>query len=96
MVKSNFFYYFSKNEKSNSKGYTVVQSMVSSSLDKKIYEFEQHEILRILNNEIRCILNMYTTQMKDIIGLDLKLDDYDFLQSIEVLDRQCIADYFIR
>jgi len=38
---------------------------------------------------------MYQTQMKDIIGLNIKLDDYDFLQSCEVLDRQCIADYFL-
>ena len=61
--------------------------MISNELHKKLYDFEQHEILTILNNEIRCILNMYPTQMKDIIGLNIKLDDYDFLQSVEVLDR---------
>lgn len=40
-------------------------------------------------------MNMYPTQMKDIIGINIKLDDYDFLQSSEVLDRQCIADFFL-
>ena len=69
--------------------------MVSDLLDDNIQYFEAQETLKILNNEIRCIVNMYPTQMKDIIGMKIKLDDYDFLQSSEVLDRQCIADYFL-
>ena len=32
-------------------------------------------------------MNMYPTQMRDIIGTDIRLSDYDFLQSSEVLDR---------
>ena len=69
--------------------------MISDLLDDNIDSFDPQEVLQILNNEIRCIVNMYPTQMKDIIGLQIRLDDYDFLQSSEVLDRQCIADYFL-
>ena len=64
-------------------------------LEENINKFEQQEVIQILTNEIRCIMNMYPTQMKDIIGINIKLEDYDFLQSSEVLNRQCIADYFL-
>ena len=94
-VKSNFFYYYNKHEGGRARGYIVVQSMVSDLLDDNIEYFEAQETLQILNNEIRCVINMYPTQMKDIIGMKIKLEDYDFLQSSEVLDRQCIADYFL-
>lgn len=61
MVKSNFFYYDNQHTKTDSRGYCVVQSMISNKLANNIHDFESHEILTILNNEIRCILNMYIT-----------------------------------
>jgi hypothetical protein len=73
----------------------VVESKIAHLLDANQHNFHQHEVLQILNTEVRCLLNMYPTQYSDIIGQNINIDDYDFLQSMEVLNRQCIADHFL-
>jgi hypothetical protein len=98
MVKSSFFIYYNSspqaqslrdNEKeaSDSTGFIVAESQIGNKLRENMEHFQSQEILQILNIEIRCVLNMYPTQMNDIIGLNTKLEDYDFLSSLEVLNR---------
>jgi len=38
---------------------------------------------------------MKMTTINDCIGDDVKIEDYDFLQSIEALGRYSIADFFL-
>jgi len=38
---------------------------------------------------------MRKTNYNDIFGSKIKINDYDFFQSMEVLGRQCIADFFL-
>jgi hypothetical protein len=38
---------------------------------------------------------MKKTHYNDVFGINIKIENYDFLQSMEVLGRQCIADFFL-
>ena len=79
MVRSLLFIYFSKTAKSDKQGYIVVEAKIAELLDANQHQFHQHEVLQILNTEVRCLLNMYPTQYSDIIGQNINIDDYDFL-----------------
>jgi hypothetical protein len=95
LVRSLLYIYFSKTVKNDKQGYIVVESKIADLLDANQHHFHQHEVLQILNTEVRCLLNMYPTQHSDIMGQNINIDDYDFLQSMEVLNRQSIADCFL-
>ena len=95
LVRSLLYIYFSQAVKSDKQGYIVVESKIADLLDANQHHFHQHEVLQILTTEVRCLLNMYPTQHSDIIGQNINIDDYDFLQSLEVLNRQSIADCFL-
>jgi len=95
MVRSCLYNYYSDKNNNDNQGYTVIESQIANELDKHSSKFEQHEVLDILNCELRCLLNMKKTHYDDVFGIDIKIEDYDFLQSMEVLGRQCIADFFL-
>ena len=38
---------------------------------------------------------MKKTNYDDVFGVNIKIDNYDFLQSMEVLGRYSIADFFL-
>jgi len=39
---------------------------------------------------------MKKTNYDDVFGVNIKIENYDFLQSMEVLGRYSLADFFLR
>lgn len=79
MVRSCLYNYYSAKINADNLGYIVIESQIANDLDKQYDKFRQHEVLDILNTELRCLLNMKKTSYDDIFGIDIKIDDYDFL-----------------
>ena len=79
MVRSCLYVYYSDITKSHKNGYIVIESQIADNLDKNYHSFARHEVLDILNTELRCLLNMKLTTQADVIDVDVKIEDYDFL-----------------
>jgi hypothetical protein len=95
MVRSCLYNYYSTKVNSDKVGYIVIESQIADKLDEHQDKFKQHEVLDILMTEVRCLLNMKKTTYDDVFGINTKIENYDFLQSMEVLSRYCIADFFL-
>ena len=78
---------------------TVIDARVGQRLGKSKYInlFADYEIMSILSNEIKLIVNMvpFAPEKTKILDLSFDIEDYDPFQPLEVLGRQCIADFFL-
>lgn len=51
--------------------------------------------MSILSDEVRSILNMVPSNKEDMKYMSFDINSYDPLQPLEILGRQCLADFYL-